>query len=263
MQAARAKKLAVILDLHNFARWRGAVIGSSAVPVRAFADFWGKLAALYKGRNGVVFGLMNEPHDMRTEAWAEAAQAAVSAIRAAGACNRVLVPGNGWSGAHSWMSGSYGAPNARVMVRITDPRNKTTFEFHQYLDADFSGRNAACLPPAKVAATLTGATDWLAARKVTGFLGEIGAGAGAQCLKGLDAMLSFLDAHPRQWIGWTAWAAGAWWPKDYPLLLEPREGVDPPQLAVFEKWRGKNRDLARLSLSSAQCEKHPRPGRRR
>lgn len=262
VQAARSRGLVVVLDLHNFARWRGATIGSAAVPIRAFADVWTRLAGLHKGRDGVLFGLMNEPHDIRTEVWAEAAQGAVDAIRAAGACNRVLVPGNGWSGAHSWASSHYGTPNSRAMARIADPANKMSFEFHQYLDADFSGRNATCISPARAVATLAGATDWLAARRATGFLGEIGAGSNPNCLKGLDAMLAHLDAHPKQWIGWTAWAAGEWWPKDYPLLLEPRDGIDPPQLGVFERWRGKGHELARAALSSARCDKHPRPGRR-
>lgn len=259
VRAVRARKLAIILDLHNFARFRGDPIGSAAVPMHAFADVWRRLAARYRSQDGIIFGLMNEPHDMATETWADAAQAGIEAIRATGACNHILVPGNDWSGAHSWASGHAGAPNAQVMTRVRDPAHRMSFEFHQYLDADFSGRSPTCVSPDKVVAALSVATDWLKQRKATGFLGEIGAGSDPTCLAGLDAMLAHLDAHPKQWIGWTAWAAGAWWPKDYPLLLEPRGGADPPQLRVFEKWRGP----ARASASFARCEKHPRPGRGR
>ena len=87
----------VILDPHNYARYYGALVGSGSVPNSAFADFWSRLAAQYKGNPRVIFGLMNEPHDMPTEQWVAAANAAIAAIRAAGAQNLILVPGNGWT----------------------------------------------------------------------------------------------------------------------------------------------------------------------
>ena len=252
---ARAKKLAVILDPHNYARRGDAVIGTDTLPNAAFADFWRRLAEHYRGRDGVIFGLMNEPHDMRTETWADAAQAALDAIRATGACNRVLAPGNDWTGAHSWSSGSYGTPNAVAMANLRDPLGRTTFEFHQYLDADWSGRAKTCEPPEKVVAALAVATQWLEAKGATGFLGEIGAGADPQCLAGLDAMLAHFDAKPKVWRGWTAWAAGAWWPADYPLLLRRVGEADTPQLAVFTKWRAP----ADRTFAAASCK--ARPGR--
>ena len=254
---ARAKRLAVILDPHNYARRGDTVIGSDGLPIAAFADFWRRLADRYRGQDGVIFGLMNEPHDMRTETWAQAAQAALDAIREAGACNRVLAPGNDWTGAHSWVSGSYGTPNAIAMASLRDPLNRTSFEFHQYLDADWSGRAKVCQPPAQVVAALATATQWLEANNATGFLGEIGAGTDPQCLAGLDAMLAHLDAHPKVWRGWTAWAAGDWWPADYPLLLRRVNGADTPQLAVLMKWRAP----ADHGFASASCR--PRPGQRR
>lgn len=229
------RKLAIILDLHNYARRGQDAIGSDKLPVAAFADVWRRLAERYKGRDGVAFGLMNEPHDMPTEDWARAAQAAIDAIRTTKACNRVLVPGNAWSGAHSWRSDSYGTPNAIAMATVSDPAKRMTYEFHQYLDSDWSGRSATCQKPAAVVAALAIATDWLEKQKATGFLGEIGAGANKQCLAGLSAMLAHLNAHD-VWKGWTAWAAGAWWPEDYPLLLRTTEGKDTPQLATFADW---------------------------
>ena len=229
------RKLAIILDLHNYARRGEDVIGSDKLPVAAFADVWRRLAERYKGRDGVVFGLMNEPHDMKTEDWARAAQAAVDAIRSTKACNRVLVPGNAWTGAHSWRSDSYGTPNAIAMAKISDPVKRMTYEFHQYLDSDWSGRAATCQRPSEVVAALAVATDWLRKENATGFLGEIGAGADKRCLAGLSAMLAHLNAND-VWKGWTAWAAGAWWPKDYPLLLRTIDGRDTPQLATFADW---------------------------
>ncbi len=247
---ARTKKLAIILDPHNYARRGDAIIGSDALSIAAFADFWRRLAEHYRGRDGVIFGLMNEPHDMRTEVWAQAAQAAVDAIRATGACNRILAPGNDWTGAHSWVSGSYGTSNAVGMADLRDPLGRTSFEFHQYLDSDWSGRAKTCRPPAEAVAALNVATQWLEGKGATGFLGEIGAGVDPQCLAGLEAMLAHMDAHPKVWRGWTAWAAGAWWPADYPLLLRRVNDADTPQLGIFTKWRAPaNHDFA-----SATCK---------
>lgn len=229
------RKLAIILDLHNYARRGPDVIGSEKLPVAAFADIWRRLAERYKARDGVVFGLMNEPHDMKTEDWATAAQAAIDAIRATKACNRILVPGNAWTGAHSWRSDSYGTPNAVAMAKIGDPAKRMTYEFHQYLDSDWSGRAATCRKPSDVVAALAVATDWLKKEKATGFLGEIGAGGDKQCLAGLSAMLAHLNAND-VWKGWTGWAAGAWWPQDYPLLLRTIDGKDTPQLATLVDW---------------------------
>ena len=229
------KKLAIILDLHNYARRGDDVIGSDSLPIAAFADVWRRLAERYKARDGVVFGLMNEPHDMKTEDWAKASQAAIDSIRATRACNRILVPGNAWTGAHSWRSNSYGTPNAIAMASVSDPAKRMTYEFHQYLDSDWSGRAPTCQRPSDVVAALAVATDWLRKEKATGFLGEIGAGADKQCLAGLSAMLAHLNAND-VWKGWTAWAAGAWWPQDYPLLLRTIDGKDTPQLAIFADW---------------------------
>src|SRR6185369_1887903 len=39
--------MTVILDPHNYARYGNNLVGSTAVPRSAFADFWGKLGAAY------------------------------------------------------------------------------------------------------------------------------------------------------------------------------------------------------------------------
>jgi endoglucanase len=52
------------------------------VPNAAFADFWSRLATHCKGNAKVVFGPVNEPHDMATKPWPAAANAAIAASRA-------------------------------------------------------------------------------------------------------------------------------------------------------------------------------------
>jgi endoglucanase len=56
------------------------------------------LAAKYASKPKVAFGIMNEPHDLTDiNAWATTVQAAVTAIRKAGATqNLILLPGNDW-----------------------------------------------------------------------------------------------------------------------------------------------------------------------
>src|SRR5579862_6304956 len=82
-----AKGAYVLLNPQNFARYYGELIGSADVPDSAFADFWSRLAAHFAQNDHVLFGLVNEPHDLPTEQWRDAAQAAIDAIRAAGAHN--------------------------------------------------------------------------------------------------------------------------------------------------------------------------------
>ncbi len=50
------------------------------------------------GNPKVIFGLMNEPHDLPTENWLTAANVAIAAIRATGATNLITVPGNAFTG---------------------------------------------------------------------------------------------------------------------------------------------------------------------
>ncbi|MEM8680782.1 MAG: glycoside hydrolase family 5 protein, partial [Planctomycetota bacterium] len=133
----------VVLDPHNYARYHGNVIGGSSVSNADFADFWTRLAHEYKDNDRVIMGLMNEPNSMPTEQWASAANAAIAAIRQTGAENLILVPGNAWTGAHSWTQNWYGTPNATAMLTITDPGNNFAFDAHQYLDSDSSGTSSA------------------------------------------------------------------------------------------------------------------------
>ena len=75
----------VVLDPHNYARYRGNLIGSSAVPNSAFTDFWRRLATEFKGNPGVwAYGLMNEPYNTGG-LWTKpngAAQAGIDGVRA-------------------------------------------------------------------------------------------------------------------------------------------------------------------------------------
>ncbi len=229
---ATAQGVYVLLDPHNYARYFGDVVGSPALPVEAFTDFWSRLAGIFGNDPHVLFGLMNEPHDMATEVWLSDANAALAAIRAAGASNLVLVPGNGYTGAHAWADGWYGTPNSEVMDGVVDPAGNFAYELHQYLDADSSGTSPTCVGPSIGADRLVVVTDWLRQRGARGFLGEFAGSSDPTCLAALDQMLSFVEANDDVWIGWTYWAAGPWWGDDM-FSLEPQGGMDRPQMAAL------------------------------
>jgi len=54
-----------IVDLHNYARWQGKIIGqeSGAPSAAQFAELWATLAKKFANKDRVAFALMNEPND--------------------------------------------------------------------------------------------------------------------------------------------------------------------------------------------------------
>jgi endoglucanase len=233
---ATGQGLSVILDPHNYARYGvdEAIVGVG-VPSAAFADFWSRVAARYAANEKVIFGLVNEPHTMVTETWLAAANAAIAAIRATGAANLILVPGNQWTGGHSWAATYYGTPNSVAMLGVVDPANNFAFEIHQYFDGDFSGTGATCVSPTIGAEMLQGVTTWLRDNSYRGFLAEFGGPPSDMCLQAIDRTIDFLGSNADVWMGWAAWAGGPRW-GDYALSVQPlANGKDRPQLVVLRR----------------------------
>jgi endoglucanase len=224
----------VLLDPHNYARYFGKDIGSKQVPVSAFASFWAELADHYKSNPRVIFGLMNEPHRIHAEEWRNAAEAAIDAIRATGAQNLILVPGTNWSGAHSWTNKRGTISNASAFQDLIDPADNIAFEVHQYFDDNYSGTSSECQNETIGRKTLEKFTQWLRVNKHRGFLGEFGAANNPVCLAALDQMLQYISENSDVWIGWTYWAAGAWW-GDYMFSVHPSPEGDRPQLEILMK----------------------------
>jgi endoglucanase len=234
---ATSKSAYVLVDPHNYARYNGNVVGDTDAggPTAAqFGDFWSRLATVFTANPAVVFGLMNEPYGMQTELWLTDANAAIAAIRAAGAQNLIFVPGNGYSGAHNWTDSSYGTPNATVMLGVKDPLDNYAFEVHQYLNSDSSGSQPTCVSATIGSERLLAFTQWMNDNHVRGFLGEFGVSSDPTCLSALDDMLSYVDQHRDGWIGWTWWSAGPWW-GNYMFSIEPSSGQDAPQMATLLK----------------------------
>ena len=231
---ATSRGASVILDPHNYARYGGALIGEGPTAFD-FADFWARLAMLFESNPKVLFGLMNEPHEIRAEDWLAVANVAIAAIRAAGATNVILVPGTNWTGAASWYADwGYGV-NADSMQGVVDPADNLAFELHQYFDLDGSGTSSECVTATIGSGRLSYVTEWLRSHHYRGFLGEFGSGRSATCLSALGDVLGYMDSHADVWAGWTYWAAGPWW-GDNMYSVEPKDGIDKAQMAVLSRY---------------------------
>ena len=241
----RAKGMRLILDPHNYGRYNGNIIGSKETPQSAFADFWRRLATLFAGKDDVIFGLMNEPYEVSAQDWLSAANSAIAAIRQTGARNLVLVPGTSWTGAHSWFAGDYGTPNAAVMLDVADPADNYAYEVHQYLDADFSGKNVECSRAGDAVKAIADLSSWLRSHDRRGFLGEFAAPGAAQCQTALVDVVAAVEANPDVWLGWAYWAAGDWWPVDEPLSIQPTKTGDRPQMQTLARILSERRSCRR------------------
>ncbi|KAK0666424.1 endoglucanase 1 [Cercophora samala] len=220
-----------ILDPHNYMRYNdpssqpfsGSIIGNTADPTAAttaqFAAFWGELASRFAENEKVLFGLMNEPHSMPTKLVFDNLQAAITSIRATGAKNMILTPGNAWSGGHYWTKGGDEA-NSKWIHKLVDPVENLAVDIHEYLDEDFSGGHLACTQEPKK--NLEGVTGWLREHGLKGFITEFGGSNTTECEGMLEGMLGYMEEN-EEYIGWTAWAAGPFWGPNSPCCTDQRQ----------------------------------------
>ncbi len=228
---AATKGADVILDMHDYGRsFSGKLIGRDPGSTEEFAAAWQTIASEVAHRPNVVFGVMNEPNQQTAAEWLSGANSAIAAIRATGAKQLVLVPGSYWDSAHTWTS----TDNAEVMAGVRDPDNNFAFEAHQYLDYDNSGSHATAVPGSG-SERLVAFTEWARAHGVRGFLGEFGWAANTQAQKEGHDLLCYMHRNQDVWLGWTYWAGGPWW-GDYMYSVEPKDGVDRPQMRVLSQF---------------------------
>ncbi|BDI32267.1 cellulase [Capsulimonas corticalis] len=225
-------RLVIILDPHNYARYYDKIVGTPDVPAAAFADFWSRLSATFQDDPRVWFGLMNEPHDMPASQWLGDANAAIAAIRKTGAKNLILVPGVRWTGAGSWLDGDADA-NGAVMLGVKDPKNHYVYEVHQYLDVDGSGTHKEVVSPTIGVERLQKFTEWCRQHHQRAFLGEVAVAASPEGEAAIENMLTDMEKNRDVWVGYSWWAAGPWW-GDYMFTLEPKDGVDRPQMGYLK-----------------------------
>ncbi|PWW80129.1 Glycoside Hydrolase Family 5 protein [Tuber magnatum] len=205
-----------VIDPHNYGRYNGGIITDTA----AFGTWCKNIAGEFKYDPNIVFDTNNEYHDMDQTLVFELNQACIDGIRAAGATSQlILVEGNSWTGAWSWVSSG----NAPSMVELQDPNDNIAYEMHQYLDGDGSGTSETCVSSTIGEERLAAATDWLKQNGKKGFIGEIGAGSNDACITAVHGALCHMQQAGGVWIGALWWAAGPWW-GTYFQSIEPPDG---------------------------------------
>jgi endoglucanase len=229
--ACRERRMGLIIEPHNYCRYHGKLVGDE-VPAAALKDLWTKLAARYAAEPAVVaYDLMNEPHATKGT-WAKTAQLALDGVRASDLKKLVLVPGDSWSGAHSWVK-------ANPELNINDPANNFAYEAHQYFDQDHSGTYKKTYDEGKAtpeigAERLESYLAWLKEHKARGFLGEFGIPRDdPRWLAVLDRFLARLQADG---IGGTYWGGGSWFGENDLSLDAGKDGRDRPQMAIMQQY---------------------------
>lgn len=238
---ANAKGVNVFLNPHNYARYQvngtTYLVGSNEVPYDAFADLWTRLATQYKGNSKVMFSLVNEPHDMPTGQWVNAANAAIKGIRSTGNNNLVSVPGNAWTGAAQWSSNwgagsGYDVANSVAMLNIQDSASNYAFEVHNYFDSDGGGAyNTDCVNTTAGQQKLANVTSWARTNKKKVLVGEFGTPATSVCEAASKDMLKYIHDNQDVYIGWLWWSAGTPWGTNYKLNISPKNGVEDARMA--------------------------------
>lgn len=161
-----------MLDLHNFARYNG-IIGQGGPSDQVFAALWAQIATHYAGEDRIIFGIMNEPHDLDVRLWARSCQAAVTAIRKAGATSQmILLPGTNFASAETFVSSG----SAAALAAVTNPDGSTDnllMDIHKYLDENNSGSRTQCT--SNNVAAFKALSDWLRKNKRQAMISETGA----------------------------------------------------------------------------------------
>lgn len=224
--------LRVLLEIHNYARYRGQVVGTEAVPANALFDIWAKLAAAVKDQPALVaYGLMNEPYNTNG-LWEVVAQRAVDGVRSVDMQREVLVPGDSFSSTSRW-------PQTHLKPFVTDPAGKEVYEGHIYFDNNSSGKYVNLEPYAPPSVTvgpkLAPFIDWLNRFEKKGSITEWG--VPTRDADWFDTARELLRVTQANCLPSYVWAGGGWSP-NYVMSLEPQDGQDKPLIGFFREQFG-------------------------
>lgn len=197
-----------IIDIHNYGRWNGQIIGQSYPTDAHFTSLWNQIASKYASKSKVIFGIMNEPHNIPSlTTWVTTVQAAVTQIRQAGATSQyILLPGNDWSNAATFVSSG----SADALSKVTNLDGSTSnllFDVHKYLDSDNTGTHADCTTDN--IAVFNSLAQWLRCNKRQALNSETGGGNTASCATYFCQQLAFQQANADVIVGVVGWAAGS------------------------------------------------------
>lgn len=194
-----------------------------------YVDLMRRIAVAF-APDDVAIGLMNEPHTASDAAYAVIWNRAIAAIRAAGFTGTILVPHAHWSNAGDI------SPAHPFTGHIIDPLRNWVLELHLYLDPDGTGTYRQAVQSAEIGyERLAGAIAWSRQTGIKLFLGETGGPSDAMGMAALHLVLNDVAAAPDAFWGIALWGAGAWWKPNYPMRLDPINGVERPQFLAFEE----------------------------
>ncbi|CZR53134.1 related to cellulase precursor [Phialocephala subalpina] len=201
LQACLKTGAVCIIDIHNYARWNGKIIGQGEPTDAQFVDLWTQIAMRYKSTTNVAFGVMNEPHEVDIKKWAATVQLVVNAIRGAGATTQMR---NDYTSAGAFITNGSGA----ALLPITNPDNSTTgliFDVHKYLDSDNSGTHVDCVTD-NISTAFQPLATWLRTNRRQALNTETGGGNTASCAQYLCAQVAFVND---VYLGYIGWGAGS------------------------------------------------------
>lgn len=210
-----------IIDIHNYARWDGGIIGQGGPTNAQFVSLWTQLATYYKSDSKILFGIMNEPHDLTVSTWAQTVQAVVTAIRQAGATSQmILLPGSDYTSAGSFISDV----SAAALAAVKNPDGTTTnliFDVHKYLDSNNSGGGGDCVTN-NIADAFQPLATWLRSVGRQALLTETGGISSSACATYMCQQIAFLNQNSDVFLGYVGWAAGSF-ATTYALSLTPTD----------------------------------------
>lgn len=234
----------IILDMHNYGvRNISGVdyrIGESGGTVTQahIVDAWTRIAQQWGNRQGVIFGLMNEPNSYSDPtvyvAWANAA---IAAIRATGARNKIYVNGLDWN-FRQW---GVGSANRTYMLTITDSINNFAFDVHVYFDTFSQGQGVGVTSDWN--ALLSDLTSWARSNSLKMVCGEWGAFMDPAGLAAETALLAHFEANNDVWGGYINLGGGGWWQEDFIFRIDP-------QYQQFT-WSGTRFDFPQMQVMQA------------
>ena len=228
---AQKHGIKIILDLHNYARYRGQVIGTSGVPYARYQEIMTHIARQWSGQSSLyAYDIMNEPHDAMAY-WPTAAQYGINGVRAVDSTRPVIVEGNGWSSATRW------AEFNDSLLNLKDPANNIIFSAHSYFDENAGGSydktDVNKLDANYGVTRVKPFVDWLKKNGKRGYIGEFGVPDNNPRWNLLmDNMLAYLK---QNCIPASYWAAGPGW-GSYFMSVEPINGQERPQWPTLRKY---------------------------
>jgi len=260
----RERDMRLILDVHNYGKYRQKPIGSPEVPFAAFHDLWKRLATIHKDEPHIWgYGLMNEPG----KGWREAAQHGIDGVRAVDQKTRILVANDYpcWGATRAnlkpdtdlvaWAAQgmAFGDP-----AMLKDPANRIVWELHFYFDHDASGTYRKTydeeiarkdgpeqrVRPEVGVHRMKPFVEWLKHHHAKGFIGEYSAPADdPRWMEILEKTLAYMAENKipsAYWAGGSSWSPyrthcieRSGWPKDVTGELRLR---DRPQLEMMRKF---------------------------